>query len=69
MMKVYVVNVKTESCDTYIWVYSYEPTDEEVIKRLMDIEGFDYDDPENGYQWFVDTTSVYIGETDTIDRV
>lgn len=73
-MKVYTTRVVTEARDTYVWVYMNEPTIDSVIKRLMDIEGFELDDPYNGYDWFVDTTSIYIDETsiiieDEYDRV
>jgi hypothetical protein len=33
----------------------------------MDLEGFDYDDPEYGYDWFVDNTGIHIEETDLIE--
>lgn len=65
-MVVWTVRVVTESCYTYVWAYSYPPTEDSIIKRLMDLEGFDYDDPEYGYDWFVDNTGIYIEETDLI---
>lgn len=67
-MNVYTIRVVTESLDTYVWVYTYVPTFEEVIKKLMDWEGFDYDDPDNGFDWFCDVTSVYMNETVIVEK-
>lgn len=51
---VFIAHVVTESADHYLWPYSYEPTREEVIKRLFNYEGAAEID------WYEATTSVRI---------
>lgn len=53
--QVYVALVRTESCDTYTWLYETEPTRADVIKRLWEGEGEIED-----LEWYEDTTSVHI---------
>ena len=67
-MKVFIAHVTTESCDHYLDVYKNEPTREEVIKKLMDHEGFAYDDPDYGFEWFDGSTRVQIEETTIIEN-
>lgn len=38
MEMVFVVVVTTEACDRYVWLYTTQPTREEVIQRLVDTE-------------------------------
>lgn len=60
-MKVYVARVVTDSADTYVWVYSYKPTHDEVVKRVHEMEG-EYE----ALEWYRDTTAVYIEKTEVI---
>jgi hypothetical protein len=61
VIKVFTARVVTDSADTYVWVYRNKPTRKEVIKRLWHFERAEELD------WYMDTTSVYIDETDLID--
>lgn len=57
---VYTARVVTESLDTYVWVYGYEPTRQEVIQRLHDFE------MAADMEFYEDSTTVYIESTTII---
>ncbi len=57
MDTVFVALVKTESCDTYTWLFRTEPTRADVIKKLWEEEGEIED-----LEWYENTTSVRIYE-------
>ena len=62
-MKVFTAHVRTESSDHYVWVYSTEPTREQVVERLMEFEGA----AEEDRGLYVETTSVKIEEQEVVD--
>lgn len=61
-MIVWVAHVVTESSDHYTWVYAYEPTREEVIKRLYESELAEE------LEWYEQTTSVRITSQEVISK-
>ncbi len=61
-MIVYTAIVKTDSSDTYVWVYAYEPTREEIIQRLYDMEGAE------SLEWYDDTTGIHINQTNLTEK-
>ena len=64
-MKVYTAHLVTESLDHYVWVYRNRPSKEQLIRRLMEIEGA----AENDFDFYEQTTSIRsIEETDLIEE-
>jgi hypothetical protein len=63
MTKVWTVRITTESFDNYVEVYAYRPTRKEVIKKLWEDEG-----KCEKLQWYMDTTSVAIDQTEVIGK-
>ena len=61
-MKVWTARAVTEAADTYVFVYSYEPTTAAVIDKVMDLEG-----SIESIDFYHDTTAVYIEETEVIE--
>lgn len=60
-MTIYVANVVTDSGDHYTWLFKNEPTREDVIKRLWELEcAADLD-------WYEETTSVRITAEEVIE--
>ena len=55
-MNVWTALVETDSSDTYVWVFDYEPTFDEVIRMVWQAEQAE----ELG--WYQDTTNVTIIE-------
>lgn len=62
-MTVFTAHVTTESSDHYVWVYTTEPTQKQVIERLMELEGAGEEDR----SFYIDTTSVTIEEQEVVD--
>jgi hypothetical protein len=60
-MTVFVAVAVTESSDRYVWVYAKEPTRDEVIERVYELEMCE------DLDWYMDTTSVAIYETEVIE--
>jgi hypothetical protein len=60
-MKIFVALVKTESCDTYTWLYRNEPSRADVIQRL-----WQYEQAEE-LSWYEETTSVHITEEEVTE--
>lgn len=60
-MKVYTARAVTDSADTYIFVFKTRPTSIQIIEKVRDLElAADLD-------WYKDTTSVYIEETELLE--
>jgi hypothetical protein len=66
MAFVYIARAVTNSNDTYVFVFSSEPTDEQVINTVMDWEGAD---PEDDREFYTNTTSITIQHREVIDRL
>lgn len=61
-MIVYTAHVVTESADHYIWVYGKEPTRDQVIQRLHDMERAE------SLEWYQETTTVAIQPTEVLEN-
>ena len=60
-MKVFTARAVTDSADTYIFVFKTRPTSIQIIEKVRDLElAADLD-------WYKDTTSVYIEETELLE--
>jgi hypothetical protein len=59
-MIVYTAAVVTESMDRYFWVYAKEPTREQVIERLWELEQCE------DLEWYMETTGVTIREAEVL---
>jgi hypothetical protein len=57
-MDVFTAHVITNSRDHYVLVFDYEPTWEDVVKRVHRMENA----PKNKLQWYKDTLSISIEE-------
>ena len=60
-MKIYTARAVTDSADTYVFVFKSKPTSSQIIEKIHDLElAADLD-------WYKDTTSVYIEETELLE--
>lgn len=55
---IWIVHAVIDSCDHYYFAYYTQPTKEAVIKRIWEAEMAE------DLDWYMDTTSVYIFETE-----
>jgi hypothetical protein len=61
-VKIYVANVVTDSGDNYTYMYSSEPTKEQIITKVWKDEGEVED-----LDWYLNSTSVEVYLQDVID--
>lgn len=58
MATLYIANITTESLDHYTWLYTKRPSEEEIVKLLMDW----YEIPSEDFEDYMDDTNIEIIE-------
>jgi hypothetical protein len=61
-MLVYVAHAVTESADHYTFVFTKEPTHDEVVERVYNMELAE------SLEWYMETTSVTITPTEVLEN-